>query len=148
MSGGPRAPPCLSPATSLKIELDRIEFCMYGIDFDHVSKRLQFVSNLLYRNDHKPVLSHQTLQSCRFFLYQKDVKRSAFQNKRVAVWQLPFRAQKILGTLENYDWIGRNHHWIFCLCYRPLLTFLVCACGIPWAVMNYRRPLPWVLRRE
>ena len=47
------------------------------------------------------VLSLQTSQSSWFFLYYKHVKRSAFQNKRIAVWQLAFRARKVLGTFEK-----------------------------------------------
>ena len=47
------------------------------------------------------VLSLQTSQSSWFFLHQKHVKRSAFQNKRIAAWQLAFRARKALGTFEK-----------------------------------------------
>ena len=31
------------------------------------------------------VLSNQTSQSCCFFIHYKDIQRSAFQNKRIAV---------------------------------------------------------------
>ena len=35
------------------------------------------------------------------FLTLKDVKRSAFQNKRIAVLQLAFGARKVFGTFEK-----------------------------------------------
>ena len=47
------------------------------------------------------VLILQTSQSSLFFLHQKHVKASAFQNKHIAVWRLAFRARKVLGTLEK-----------------------------------------------
>jgi len=46
-------------------------------------------------------LSHQTSHSSWFFLHTKHVKRLAFQNKRIAAWQLTFRARKVLGTYEK-----------------------------------------------
>ena len=47
------------------------------------------------------ILSHQTLEPSWLFLHQKYVKRSAFQNKRIAVSLLAFRAQKFLGTFQK-----------------------------------------------
>ena len=48
------------------------------------------------------VLSQQTSQFSLFFLPLKLVKRSAFQNNNcIAVWQLAFWAQKVLGTFKK-----------------------------------------------
>ena len=59
---------------------------------------------LLYLHNAK-VISLQTSQSSWFFLYWKHVKRSAFQTKHIAVWQLAFQAQKVLETsLETSPW--------------------------------------------
>ena len=41
------------------------------------------------------------MQSSWFFLHEKHVKKSAFQNKRIAVCQLAFRARRVLGTFEK-----------------------------------------------
>ena len=46
-------------------------------------------------------LSRQTSQSFFFYLPWKHVKRSAFQNKRLAVSQIAFRARKVFGTFEK-----------------------------------------------
>ena len=35
------------------------------------------------------------------FLHYQHVERSVFENKRIAGWQLVFRARKVLGTLEK-----------------------------------------------
>ena len=35
------------------------------------------------------------------------------------------------GPKSSRDFRETDRHWIFCLCYRPLLTFLVHSCGIP-----------------
>ena len=46
-------------------------------------------------------LSHQTSQSVCFLLPWKNVKTSAFQNKRLTVSQMAFRAWKVFGTFEK-----------------------------------------------
>ena len=60
---------------------------------------LQGPETLYLRN--AEAVGHQTLQSSWFFLNQKHVEKSAFQNKRIAVWQLAFQARKVLGTFEK-----------------------------------------------
>ena len=72
-------------------------------DFSGLSRVPQFPLHL--RN--AEVLSHQTSQSSRFSLhlscnpYINQVNRGAFQTKQINVWQLAFRARKVLGTLEK-----------------------------------------------
>ena len=46
-------------------------------------------------------LSRQTSQSFFFLSPWKQVKRSAFQNKRLAVSQMAFRTRKVFGTFEK-----------------------------------------------
>ena len=46
-------------------------------------------------------LSHQTSQSFFFLLPLKHVKRLTFQNERLAVSQMAFRARKVFGTIEK-----------------------------------------------
>ena len=46
-------------------------------------------------------LSRQTSQSFFFLSLWKYVKRSAFQNKRLTVSQMAFRARKVFGTFEK-----------------------------------------------
>ena len=46
-------------------------------------------------------LSHQTSQSFFFLLPLKHVKRLTFQNERLAVSQMAFRARKVFGTFEK-----------------------------------------------
>ena len=50
---------------------------------------------------HAEVLNHRTSQSSWFFSHLKHVKRSAFQNKWIAVGQLAFQARKALTTFEK-----------------------------------------------
>ena len=66
-------------------------------------------------------LSRQTSQLVCFLLPWKHVKRSAFQNKRLAVSQMAFRAQKVFGTFEkrapghylnNRVFLSRNYRLI------------------------------------
>ena len=47
------------------------------------------------------ILSHQTSLSSWFFIQWKHVKRWAFENKWLAIWQLAFRAQNVHGTFEK-----------------------------------------------
>ena len=53
------------------------------------------------RNFSGPFLSHQISQSSWFFYIKNIFKRSAFQNKRIAVWQLAFWTRKVLGTFKK-----------------------------------------------
>ena len=46
-------------------------------------------------------LSHQTSQSFFFLLPLKHVERLTFQNERLAVSQMAFRARKVFGTFEK-----------------------------------------------
>ena len=55
------------------------------------------------------VLSHHSSQSSSFFLHQKHVKRSAFQNKQIAGWQLAFRARKVLWTFEKQSPVSKEN---------------------------------------
>ena len=65
----------------------------------------------IYLRDAK-VLSHQTSQCSWFFWHVKHAKRSALPNKWIAVWQLAFRARKVLGTFEKQA-PGLNREGIF-----------------------------------
>ena len=75
------------------------------------------------------VLSLQTSQSSWFFLHQKRVKRSAFQNNRIALWQLALLgSEKFLRLLRKSP--ESPNRKVVSLCKLPLIPNDTVALGI------------------
>ena len=97
-------------------------------DFSGLSRVPQFPLHL--RN--AEVLSHQTSQSSRFSLhlscnpYINQVNRGAFQTKQINVWQLAFRARKVLGTLEKQAPVCCTRQTNFCFSFCLFLMVSFC----------------------
>ena len=64
------------------------------------------------------VLSHHTSQSSWFFLQWKHVERSAFQSNWNAIWQLAFRARKVLGAFDKQAAAQSRSVFLDTLCAR------------------------------
>ena len=79
-------------------------------------------------------LSRQTSQSVCFLLAWKHVKRSAFQNKRLAVLQMAFRARKGFGTFEKWAPVATSSSFAFTRAYHwlPLITL-----RFDWFIWSY-----------